>query len=250
MTALNLQPYDKVFTVLRSAIRSEEAVTMSQIAQSSELPLPTVHRLVGQLEMRGFLKRRVGTKKFLPGPELISLATQALSKAFSADEIRSLLVALSRQVGEHCQLGINTNDEIVYVETARAERSGGLYFETGGRSPLHCSSIGKLYLAELSPREFSAWVKCTTLNKLTKNTVVTESKLKRILDETRRRGWASSNQELAEGVIGCAVPIRDKSGRLIAGLGVSAPSARLTFQQLEELIPLMSKCANGIARSL
>lgn len=250
MTMIHQQPYDKVFLILRSAIRSKEAVNMSQIAQSSGLPLPTVHRLVGQLEARGFLKRRVGTKRYLPGSELISLATETLRNAFAADDVRSRLVSLSRQVGEHCQLGIKVNDEIVYVETARAERSGGLYFETGGRSPLHCSSTGKLFLAELSSTELSSWLKRTVRDKLTKNTLINDSKLKRALEETRLRGWASSNEELVEGVIGCAVPIRDNSGVLIAGLGVSAPSARLTFQQLEGLIPLMQKCASGIAEAL
>lgn len=250
MKQVTQQPYDKVFTILRNAISSNEAANMSQIAQSSGIPLPTVHRLVGQLETRGLLKRLVGTKRFVPGPALIALATDTLRHAFAADEVRSRLLSLSRQVGEHCQLGINANDEIVYVETARAKRSGGLYFETGGRSPLHCSSTGKLFLAELSPAELSAWLKRTSLEKLTKNTVTTDSKLKKVLEETRRKGWASSDEELVEGVIGCAVPIRNKSGVLIAGLGVSAPSARLTFQQLEELIPLMRTCASGIATTL
>jgi DNA-binding IclR family transcriptional regulator len=70
--------------------------------------------------------------------------------------------------------------------------------------------------------------------------------VKRVL----RESWACSNQEYVLGVVGCAVPIRDTAGRLIAGLGISAPSARFPFDQLGRYRKVMESAAAEVAEAL
>jgi len=246
----NNQPYDKVLAVLDAVASWAQPMTMSEIAQQTGLPLPTVHRLTSQLEHRGFLKRQIAGKRYLVGHALISLGAKALSAGLSTDIIRSELTGLARKIGEHCQLGVNKLDEITYIETARAEVSSGLFFAQGRRSPLHCSSIGKLFLAELSEQEFDRWLDCSPRKKLTKSTLTSARSLKKEIRTTRQRGWSSSDEELVEGVVGCAVPIRDRTGRLLAGLGVSAPKARIAFDELATLVPSMQVTAERIAALL
>jgi DNA-binding IclR family transcriptional regulator len=65
-----------------------------------------------------------------------------------------------------------------------------------------------------------------------------------LLEETRRRGWAKTNEEFVQGVVGCAVPINSPAGDLIACLGVSVPAARVSFADLDQLIdPLQNAAA-------
>jgi len=48
---------------------------------------------------------------------------------------------------------------VLYVDTARVPLSGpGLMFEQGRRAPLYCTSIGKIFLAEMADEEFSQWL--------------------------------------------------------------------------------------------
>lgn len=244
------QPYDKVLAVLEAVADWARPVTISEIAQETGLPLPTVHRLASQLEDRGFLKRQIAGKRYLVGHALVRVGAKALNAAFSADDIRGELTSLARKIGEHCQLGVNQLDEITYVETARAELSSGLFFAQGRRSPLHSSSIGKLFLADLTDKEFGSWLSRTHREKLTMHTMVSVQALKREIKETKARGWARSNEELVEGVVGCAVPVRNSHGQLLAGLGVSAPKARVAFEDLAQLIPSMALTANRIAALL
>ena len=244
------QPYDKVLAVLEVVADWAQPITISEIAQQTGLPLPTVHRLASQLEYRGLLKRQIAGKRYLVGPMLTSLSAKVLNAAFSADKIRSELTSLARRIGEHCHLGVNQLDEITYVETARAELSSGLFFAQGRRSPLHGSSIGKLFLADLSDEEFESWLSRTPRKKLTKHTITTATALKREIKAVQQRGWARSNEELVDGVVGCAVPIRDKSGLLLAGLGVSAPQARVAFEDLKKMVPAMALTAKRVALHL
>lgn len=174
----------------------------------------------------------------------------SLEAALRMDRPHQILVTLANQLGEHCQIGRRVDNHIIYVDTAKALRSEGLYFEQGKIAPLYCTSIGKLFLAEMSDADFEWWLSCAQLNRLTPSTIVTLGPLRAQVKRVRRERWAVSNQELMIGVVGCAVPIRDSSGRLTAGLGISAPSAHVPFEHLQRFRSVMESSATQIAAAL
>jgi len=138
----------------------------------------------------------------------------------------------------------------VYSDTVRAARSTGLHFEQGKRAPLHCSSIGKLFLAEMSPDDFDLWLRSVPRESLTRQTIVSVSGLRIAIKAVRTEAWAASNEEMAVGVVGCAVPVRLSDGALVAGLGVSVPSARITYAELPALRQPMERAAQAITRAI
>ena len=52
----------------------------------------------------------------------------------------------------------------------------------------------------------------------------------------RARGYARDNEELELGVRCIAAGVRDDSGRLVAGLSVSAPAERMQDDWVEDLL--------------
>jgi DNA-binding IclR family transcriptional regulator len=52
----------------------------------------------------------------------------------------------------------------------------------------------------------------------------------------RARGYARDNEELELGVRCMAAGIRDDSGKLVAGLSISAPADRLQEDWLDDLV--------------
>jgi DNA-binding IclR family transcriptional regulator len=243
-------PLDRAFAVLGAVAVSDRALSITELAQLCALPVPTVHRLAAQLEDRGLLRRAIGTKKLVVGPNLVRLGAAAVTAATRADEVHRLLEALATEVGEHCQLGVREGNEVVYSDTARAARATGLHFQAGGRAPLHCSSSGKLFLADMSAAELDQWLKDTPREAMTKKTLVSERALRAAIKSAREQNWAASNEEMAIGVVGCAVPVRLSDGRLIAGLGISVPSARTSFEKLPSFRPAMLRTARAIAGAI
>jgi DNA-binding IclR family transcriptional regulator len=144
---------------------------------------------------------------------------------------------------------VRSENALTYIDTVRALRSSGLHFEQGGHAPLHCTSIGKLYLAELENDVLSTWLKYAPLEAYTQHTIVNAAEFRAEIRTVRQSGWAMNNEELAAGVVGCAVPVRDFEGKLLAGLGISVPSARLTIDQLHQFRPAMEMAAASIAAS-
>jgi IclR family transcriptional regulator, acetate operon repressor len=245
------QPLDRALAVLTGVVAAARPVSVTEIASSCDLPVPTAHRLVAQLESRGLVKRALGSKKVVVGQTLLALSLSALDAALRGDRPHQILLALSAELGEHTQVGVRSGNDVLYVDTASAPRSsGGLLFEQGRRAPLHCTSIGKIFLAELPEDEFSWWLSHTPLPAVTPRTLTKPASLRAIVSKVRKGGWAASDDEFATGVVGCAVPIRSTDGKLIAGLGISVPSARLPLEKLTQFRPKMEKAASAIARAL
>lgn len=244
------QPLDRAFALLEAVADAGRPASVTELAVECGIPVPTVHRLVGRLERRGLLVRAVGSKRVVVGPALARLGVASVEAVLRADRPHQVLAALSNRIGEHCQLGRRHDDSIVYVDSARADRSEGLHFEPGRRSPLYCTSIGKLFLAEMSDADLDWWIGHALLDRLTPYTVTAPGALRVLVRKVRRDGWAATNQEMLLGVVGCAVPVRNADGRLVAGLGVSAPSARVPFEQLPRLRKLMEAAAAEISASL
>ena len=245
------QPIDRMLTIVEEVIRLCRPANVAEIAEGVGLPIPTTHRIVRQLTDRGLLKRQIGTTRLVPGSRLVSLSASALQASMQADEAHRVLERLSAEIGEHCHLGVMAEGAVLYVDSSRSGRSHGLHFEPGRRAPLHCTSIGKIWLAHLPRNDFSRWLKSETLTRMTSNTIVDKEALSSAIIEARDQGWAASDEELTEGVVGCAVPVLDGSRRLIAALGISVPKARTSLSSLKSLLPELRKAANeiGLANS-
>lgn len=244
------QPLERALTVLATISRSPAPLTISEVAARSNLPVATVHRLISQLEPLGMLRRAPGSKRLMVGAALVELGRSALESAMVADAPHRILIGLAGQIGEHCQIGVCADGEVLYVDSARATRSEGLHFDPGRRSPLHCTSIGKLFLAEMPVDALNHWIANTPLAAPTTRSVTHVDELRAMIAQVRADGWAASNEEYATGVVGCAVPIRGTNGSLIAGLGISAPSARLRFRDLPQFRPALERAALAIAQSI
>ena len=245
------QPMDRAFAILGAVVSDAGPMSVTDIATNLSLPVPTAHRLVAQLEKRGLLKRALGSKKVVIGEAFVQLSLSAVEAALRGNRPHQILLALSATLGEHVQVGIRSDNDVLYVDTARVPLSGpGLMFEQGRRAPLHCTSIGKIFLAEMADAEFSEWLIQMPLPAATPHSITKRPQLRAAIGKVRRMGWATSDEEFATGVVGCAVPIRRADGQLIAGLGLSVPSARTSLSDLVQYRPKMEAAAQSIAATL
>ncbi|NNM70872.1 IclR family transcriptional regulator domain-containing protein [Enterovirga aerilata] len=244
------QPLDRALAVLEFVLDQRGPVAASAIGEATGLPPATVHRLILQLEARSLLKRALGSKKLLPGGRLVALGTRILSAAFVADETHALLVALAAKLREHCHIGTISGGEVCYVDSARSARRSGLLFEPGGRAPIYCTSIGKVYLAGLSESDFQQVTAALDFKAFTPKTITSLRKLAADIALVRARGWASTDEEFTPGVVGCAVPLRNSKGEFLAGLGVSVPAALCPYEEIGKFVPDLLETASQIEAAL
>src|SRR3546814_9131612 len=144
---------------------------------------------------------------------------------------------LHRHTGQTVNLSLRQGDEIVYVEGARSERSGMQVVRAiGGRAPLHLTSTGKLFLSISDPRQIRAYAMRTGLAGTTSNSITQLDQLERDLALVRRHGYSRDNEELELGVRCIAAGIYDDTGKLLAGLSLSAPAERMRDEWISTLV--------------
>ena len=116
----------------------------------------------------------------------------------------------------------------------------------GMQVPLHCGSVGKLYLSTLSDEELDAYLK-QKLPALTRYTHNKPSILQREILEARTTGIAFNYKEHREEWCGISAAIRDKAGRVIAYLNVTLPTFNHTETKLRSFAPIISSAAAEIS---
>jgi IclR family acetate operon transcriptional repressor len=248
--ALKVQPFDRALAVIEAVLADPGRLSAADIAERLDLPPATASRIVGQLAGRGMLKRVLGSRRLLAGPRLMTIGLDAVGAAFRADRPHLLLAGLAARLGEHCQIGIVRGLEVLYVDSARAARTGSLHFEPGERAPVHCTSTGKLYLAHLPAAALTETLRGLTLTRFTLSTITSRAVLRRDVHAAASRGWAATDGEFAAGVVGCAAPIVSRAGRFVGAVGVSLPEVRQSFAGIARYAPPLREIATAIAQTL
>jgi IclR family transcriptional regulator, acetate operon repressor len=246
----NSAPIDKTLAILETVAALCRPASITDISVATSIPAPTVHRIAAQLVERRLLRRVVSSRRFLPGPRLLQLGLECIQSQIYADKPHVLLKSLAVEVGEFALISMVLDDEQVCIDSAGVHRPSGLHFEQGYRAPLHCTSIGKLYLSQLSDIHLDAWLKGSCLRPYSGKTISKTDELRQHCIEVRRLGYASCNEEYYPGVVGCSVriPLSDKAGFL--GLCISAPSARVGHDQIVRYVPRLHKVAQQISREV
>ncbi|MBH5399633.1 IclR family transcriptional regulator [Bradyrhizobium sp. CNPSo 4010] len=243
-------PLDRAFAVIGYVASQTRAASVAEIAAALSLPLPTAHRLIGNLEQRGLLQKAVGTKRYVVGNQLVTLSARVIGAAFRTARRHAVLRAVAAEIGEQCEIGVVRDNVVAYVDSVRVSQPQGLQFNPGEAAPLHCTSSGKIYMSRLPERAREKLCRALTLTRYTETTIVDVDRLMEVIEETRKRGWAKTNEEYVRGVVGCAVPILSPDRELIACLGVSVPVARVSFTELDRFIAPLQKAAALLSETI
>lgn len=241
---------DKTFTILDAIVESETPVSVSEMGARFGLPKATVHRICVFLERKGFVQRELDGKRFTIGPHLIDLAHRTARASFKLASRHAILQALSEKIGETCNIGILDRDRIVYIDRVEANWPLTIQFRTGSAVPLHCTAIGKLFLAHMPADQVERMLGTAPLQRFTDTTITTIAALLRELERIRSQGYSIDNEEYLGGVICIAVPILDQNGKICAALAVQAPRARMTLAEMQRHLPALHKSATQVSQSL
>ncbi|MGD9867464.1 MAG: IclR family transcriptional regulator [Hyphomicrobiales bacterium] len=231
----------KVFAVLEAIATAGRPLTVAELVVLLDVPKPTMHRIVRQLDHEGLLMREPQSRGYGPGPRLFNFAIDVVQTSMRSSPRHAVLADLSARTEETCNFGMMSGNAVVYLDRIEAAWPFGLKFEPGSRVPLHCTSMGKLLLAHQPKRRRDQILHGGSLYRYTKNTITEPDELESQLAVIRKRGYSIDDQEFLDGVICLAVPVHDSKGQVCAAIAVSAPQARMQIEDAEGHVPEMLK---------
>ena len=232
-----IQVIERMMKLLDALAAHSDPVSLKELSLSTSLHPSTAHRILNDMVVGRFVDRGDQAGTYRLGMRLLELGNLVKARLSVREAALEPMRELHRKTGQTVNLSVRQADEIVYVERAYSERSGMQVVRAiGGRAPLHLTSSGKLFLAHDDPRLVRNYATRTGLAGHTRNSITDLPKLERELSMVRARGFARDNEELEPGVRCIAAGVRDDSGRLVAGLSVSAPAERMQDDWIEDLL--------------
>lgn len=242
----SIQVIERMVSLLDALASHPDPVSLKELAIETGLHPSTAHRILNDLVITRFVDRsEPGTYRL--GMRLLELGNTVKSRLNVRDAALDLMRNLHRKTNQAVNLSVRQNDEIIYIDRAFSERSGmQVVRAVGGHAPLHLTSTGKLFLSIDEPKMVRAYATRTGLAGHNNNSITDLTKLEAELSLVRANGYARDNEELELGVRCMAAGIHDDTGKLIAGLSISAPADRLQDEWLDDLMSTASQISAAL----
>jgi IclR family pca regulon transcriptional regulator len=235
--------------VIRAFNRERPEMTLSEVAGHTGLTRAAARRFLITLEQLGYVCS--DGKRFRLAPRILELGFAYLSSIDIWNVAVPVMEALSAELGESCSASVIEGCEIVYVARVPTRRVMSVSLSLGARLPAVATSMGRVLLAFLPEDKAGERVATCPHCAHTPHTVIDRAELWAIVGQVRRQGWALVDQELEEGLRSIAVPLRGRSGKVVAAINVSAHASRVSVAHMQAVyLPALQRAAGEIARSL
>jgi len=198
-------------------------VPASTIAAALALPRSTAYRLLGILAEQGFVLHFPEARRYG-----IGIAAFELSSGFSRQEPiarlgRPILATAVDRIGESAHLAVLHGRDVLYLVEERARRRPSLVTDVGVRLPSHLTASGRAMLAALPAAQLRALFpdRAAFAERGDTGDVHDYAGLRRLLDETRARGYAAEDGAITPGIASVAIAVLDHAGWPAAAIAVT-----------------------------
>jgi IclR family pca regulon transcriptional regulator len=235
--------------VIRVFTRHKPKMTLSEVAHATDMTRATVRRFLLTLVREGYVE--TDGKYFSLRPKVLELGFSVLSSMDIWEIAQPIMNDLSNRLQESIFAAVLDRDCVIYVARAHSQRYINVGITIGSRVPAHCVSTGRVLLAALPDEALHHYLENVSLTKFTPQTVTSKVKLRGLIEEVRRQGWAIVDQELEIGLRSISVPIRDRFGEIVAALNVCCPSSRITYEETRtRVLTELASASQQITRAL
>jgi IclR family pca regulon transcriptional regulator len=240
-----VQSLERGLAVIRAFDEHNVELTLSDVARSTGLTRAAARRFLLTLADLGYV--RTDGRWFSLSPRVLELGYAYLSSLSLPEVAESHLEALVAEVNESSSVSVLDGDDVVYVARVPVSRIMTVSISVGTRFPAYVTSMGRVLLAGLPAEELETYLASVTLESLTARTMTSVSALRAEVAKVRSQGWSLVNQELEEGLRALAAPVRDRTGRVVAAVNVSAHASRTSLEVMRrDLLPPLLKTAARI----
>jgi IclR family pca regulon transcriptional regulator len=222
------------------------AMSLSEVATATGLARPTARRILLTLAELGYIRSE--ERGFALTPRVLELGVAYVRSMGLWEAARPHLEQLVAKTNESCSIAQLDGSDIVYVARVAMPKIVTLAVQIGTRFPALQTSLGKVQLAALAPEEVDRVLAEPSRSGLEPRWKPDRAERQAELREVATRGWAVTDEELARGIRSVAAPLRDGSGRVIAGVNVNAHAAETSVEYLvEHHLPLLLATAGEIS---
>lgn len=244
-----VQSLERGLAVIQAFGPTRPEMTLSEVAAATGLTRAAARRFLYTLSKLGHVSG--DGKRFRLTAQVLSLGYAYLSSLPWWQRAQPHMEAVVRSLGESCSVAVLDGFDIVYVARIPASRILTINPGIGTRFPAFVTSLGRVLLADQPPEWLNRYFAEAEFRPRTDRTETDPARLRALLAEVRRDGFALMDQELEMGLRSLSVPLRDRTGRVIAAMNVSASAAQIGLEDMRaRYLPVLREAADAIGHSL
>lgn len=239
----------KALAIIELLARNKAPMRLTDLAAALDMNSSTASRFLSALQGAGYVEKNKAS--------LYRLTYKICYIANMVDSMQlheithPYLLEVSRYFGESTCISVEQNMVMVYVDVITGPSKTLMSMQSVGHSsPMHCTGNGKVALLEFSDDKLRQYMEEVGLKQYTPHTITTERALRSELENISRSGYALDDEESELGVRCVACPLRNYTGKIIAGISVTGPTTRMSYDFIRENLPYLQSVAASISREL
>ena len=234
--------------VLNLLGENTEGLALFEIVNALELPQTTALRIMSTLEGEHFVSKT--GKTYCLGTALTRLCLQHEQsfdlRSIAAPALRKLAI----DTDETAHLAIPSGYKTLVIEVCDSPHPIRASSEAGTLAESHCCAAGKNFVAHLFSGQLDQLVAECPLNARTQHTITTIDALETEILKVIKQGYAVDDEEFYDGVRCLAAPVFDRSGKVIASIGITAGIQRFTRKRIPQVARLAQAAAAEISKQI
>ncbi len=225
--------------------------SLARIAENTGLTKPTAHRLLATLSRSQFVIQNPSTSDYMLGPVCLGIADAVLRGLGGLGMVaRGTLEKLTEASQETVALHVPAGMQRVCVAQVPSPQPVRYTSAVGVAKPLYTGAMGKVLLAFMEEHDRKELLARMPIVAVTPATIIDRNELDAQLTQTRRRGYAVSRGEQADGVAAISAPVFAANGHVLAALSVLGPSSRMSDAAMTKFRSLVTTAAREVSEVL
>ena len=249
----DLHRQDEVGVLIKSmnllVCLAEAPLTVVELSDSTGISKPTVYRILHTLDSGGFVVRDHDNRKYILGPALIGLGRATRNSAELIRYARPTLIELSKKYNETVNLGVLSYGKVIYLSTLESRQQLRVTIPMTIENNAHTTALGKTILSAMDEESALKIISSMYATKANQTSRYSEAEFIEYIRAIRAEGFAIDNEDDDVGFRCVAAPILNLSGDPIAAISISAPTSRVSLEELVKIGDDLSEICNNLRRT-
>jgi Transcriptional regulator len=228
----------RLLQILSSLAKSPQA-TAKELAESTQIPVSTVYRLLAPLVASGFAQK-TSSRHFGAGPIAVQLSERYRDTTLTTGSVTPYLRQLAQDSGELAAFMVAHGSEAVCVEAVESRHTLRCSYTVGASQPLLLGATATALLSRMPMDSRSAVFDHHRIP------AAQRERLEQECATALADGYATSIGELDVGIWGVSAPVMDGAGTLDGVVTLMAPVERSAHRRAE-LIGLVRRTADSLS---
>jgi DNA-binding IclR family transcriptional regulator len=217
-------------------LQAHPGARLVEIAERVGIHKSNASRLLKSLQWHGWVARDTTGLTYRIGARLVSIGQVTMNQFALADQLIPMMQLLRNASGETVHVAVFDDGDMLHVRRIESLQVIRVACPLGTRDKLHCTALGKAFLAALPDTEMKRVMNNIDFEKRTPNTITDREAFLVEMRKTRARVYSIDDEEGRLGVRCLGMPLVQRNSHAVGAVSIAGPAQRWTQKAMDKAI--------------